>query len=157
LVRSGLSPGTFATLTQTASAVSSGRSVFGARGVTISSSSRCDLDDSLRRTFKDGNANTGPGEADAGNLGRGTRSSKARSDPRADAECRRTRNSRAERKTKNWCKEARNSSGEPRSGCGGSDVPDVCKSRGRYCPSPRLPLPSEAPPYRRRRGLRYDG
>jgi hypothetical protein len=84
---------------QTPSAASSGRRVFDARHITTSASSRCDFDDSFRSTFKDGNANTGPGEADPGNLGRGTRTSKACSDPRADAECRRTRNSRAESKT----------------------------------------------------------
>jgi len=41
-----------ATLTQTASAASSGRSVSGARDVTISASSRCDLDDSLHGPSK---------------------------------------------------------------------------------------------------------
>src|SRR6266446_5363401 len=94
-------PGMSATLTQTPFAASSGRPVSGARDVTISASSRCDLDDSPRRTFKDGNANNGAGETEPGNLGRDTRSSKARSGPRADAECNRVGNSRAESKTRN--------------------------------------------------------
>src|SRR5713101_349127 len=113
------SPEMSATLTQTPFAASSGRPVSGARDVTISASSRCDLDDSPRRTFKDGNPNSGAGETEPGNLGRDTRSSKARSGPRADAEgkrtsksrygrspradteCNRIANSRAESKTRN--------------------------------------------------------
>src|SRR5712691_4037847 len=89
------SPEMSATLTQTPSAASSGHPVSGARGVTISASSRCDLDDSPRRTFKDGNANNGAGETEPVNLARDTRSSKARSGPRADAECKRTSKSRS--------------------------------------------------------------
>src|SRR5260370_38384051 len=69
------SPGMSATLTQTPFAASSGHPVSGARDVTISASSRCDLDDSPRRTFKDGNPNNGAGETEPGNLGRDTRSS----------------------------------------------------------------------------------
>src|SRR6266446_5173430 len=108
------SPGMSANPTQTPSAAPSGRPVSGARDVTISASSRCDLDNSPRRTFKDGNANGGAGETEPGNFGRDTRSSKARaeSSPRADAECTRIGNSRAESRTRNQCKKARNSHDE---------------------------------------------
>src|SRR5713101_7808078 len=124
------------TFTCSRTAASSGRLLSGARRVTVSASSRCELVDSPGKTFKDGggDANTERGKAEPGNFSWDTRSSRARSGSGAEAECKRAGNTRCESRKKKRGKDASNTRGDTQGGrtsrCG-CDVPVLCKSGGR--------------------------